>query len=138
MTAPPPRGSPTARTGVLVLIVDDNARNLKLAGDVLRAAGLETLEAGTGSEAIALAGDHLPDVILMDIELPDMLGTDAMRALGDAPRTAHIPVVALTAMRLEGGCGDVSIPGFAGLITKPFDVLAFPDRVREYATHSRT
>lgn len=121
---------------MLVLIVDDNPRNLKLAGDVLRAAGLETLEAGTGSEAIALAGEHLPDVILMDIELPDMRGTDAMRALGDAPRTAHIPVVALTAMQLEGGRAEVPMSGFAGLIAKPFDVRAFPDRVRSYATHS--
>ena len=61
----------------LVLIVDDNEKNLKLARDVLRAAGFRTLEAATGAEAIALADEHLPDVILMDLRLPDMDGVDA-------------------------------------------------------------
>ena len=67
----------------LVLIVDDNEKNLKLARDVLRAAGLGTLEAANGAEGIALAGEHLPDVILMDLRLPDMDGTDAAQRLGE-------------------------------------------------------
>jgi two-component system, cell cycle response regulator DivK len=67
----------------LVLIVDDNEKNLKLARDVLRAAGLQTLEAASGAEGIALAAEHLPDVILVDLRLPDMDGTDAARKLGD-------------------------------------------------------
>ena len=75
----------------LVLIVDDNEKNLKLARDVLRAAGLRTLEAETGAEGIALAAEHLPDVILMDLRLPDMDGADAARALADDVRTAHHP-----------------------------------------------
>src|SRR5206468_2574565 len=60
----------------LVLIVDDNQRNVKLARDVLRFAGFLTLEAGTAGEGLALAAEHLPDVILMDIRLPDMEGTE--------------------------------------------------------------
>ena len=80
----------------LVLIVDDNEKNLKLARDVLQAAGFRTLEAETGAEAIALAAEHLPDVILMDLRLPDMDGADAARALSGAAETAGIPVVALT------------------------------------------
>ena len=67
--------------GPLVLIVDDNEKNLKLARDVLRAAGFRTLEAETGAEGIALAAEHVPDVILMDLRLPDMDGADAARTL---------------------------------------------------------
>ena len=69
--------------GPLVLIVDDNEMNLKLARDVLLAAGFRTLEAATGAEAVALAEEHLPDVVLMDLRLPDMDGTEAARALAD-------------------------------------------------------
>ena len=75
----------------LVLIVDDHARNLKLARDVLLAAGFRTLVARNGAEAIALAAEHLPDVILMDLRLPDMDGAEAARILADGARTAAIP-----------------------------------------------
>ena len=67
----------------LVLIVDDNAKNLKLARDVLLAAGFRTLEAATAADGIALADEHLPDVVLMDLRLPDMDGTEAARTLAD-------------------------------------------------------
>ena len=67
----------------LVLIVDDNGKNRKLAGDVLRAGGLRTLEAGSGAEAITLASEHVPDLILMDLGLPDMDGIDAVRRLAE-------------------------------------------------------
>ncbi|MBA2295966.1 MAG: response regulator [Actinobacteria bacterium] len=115
----------------LVLIVDDNERNLRLARDVLRAAGLRTLEGATGAEGIALAEQHLPDLILMDLGLPDMDGTAAARKLGEAERTARIPVVALTSRRLEGGAWYLDA-GFAGYLEKPFDVLEFPDQVRGF------
>ncbi len=86
----------------LVLIVDDNRMNLKLARDLLRAAGFRTLEAESGAEGIALATEHLPDVILMDLRLPDMDGTDAARALAGVAQTARIPIVALSAVPFEG------------------------------------
>ena len=118
----------------LVLIVDDNEKNLKLARDVLRAAGLGTLEAANGAEGIALAGEHVPDVILMDLRLPDMDGTDAAQRLGDEARTASIPVVALSSLRLEGGGEWLRAAGFVGCLEKPISVGEFPDQVRRYCT----
>ncbi len=116
----------------LVLIVDDNERNLKLHRDVLRAAGLRTLEAATGAEAIALATTHAPDVILMDLGLPDMDGTDAARALAEDERTEQIPVVALTSLRLEDEGDRLRAAGFAGYLEKPISVRAFPEQVRRH------
>ena len=137
MTPPSPdadaRGSAETRRP-LVLIVDDNEKNLKLARDVLRAAGFGTLEAANGAEGIALAGEHLPDVILMDLRLPDMDGTDAAQRLGDEARTASIPVVALSSLPLEGGGDWLRAAGFAGWLEKPISVGEFPDQVRRYCT----
>ena len=116
----------------LVLIVDDNERNLKLHRDVLRAAGLRTLEAATGAEAIALATMHVPDVILMDLGLPDMDGTDAARGLAADERTAQIPVVALTSLRLEDEGDRLRAAGFAGYLEKPISITAFPEQVRRH------
>lgn len=124
MTALPPEP--------LVLIVDDNDRNRKLARDVLQAAGLRTVEGTTGSEGIALAAEHRPDVILMDLDLPDMSGTAAAKTLGESAATARIPVVALTALRLDGGDAWLRASGFSGTIEKPFDVHEFPAQVRGF------
>jgi len=119
----------TIRRGTLVLVVDDNDKNAKLVRDVLRAAGLATLEAGSGEEAIALALEHRPDVILMDIRLPDMDGTDAARRLKADERTAGIPVVALTASTKRE---QLLTSGFDGYLEKPIDVRAFPGQVLSY------
>jgi two-component system, cell cycle response regulator DivK len=116
----------------LVLIVDDNEKNRKLATSVLRAAGFETLEAATGAEAVTLAMDHLPNVVLMDLQLPDMNGTDALKQLERSEQTARIPVVAMSAMPLEGTGGWVGDAGFAGSIEKPIHIATFPDEVRRY------
>ncbi len=116
----------------LVLIVDDNETNRKLARDVLRASGFGTLEAANGAEGIALATDHLPDVILMDLRLPDMAGTEAARTLGHGARTAQIPIVAMSALPLEGSPDWIEAAGFAGCLEKPISVGAFPDQVRRY------
>ena len=119
-------------TAPLVLIVDDNARNLKLARDVLHAAGFRTLEAATGAEGVALADEHLPDVVLMDLRLPDMDGTDAARTLAQGVRTAAIPVVAFSSLALEENAAGLLGIGFAGYLQKPIDVESFPDQVRGY------
>jgi two-component system, cell cycle response regulator DivK len=119
----------------LVLIVDDNEKNRKLATNVLRAAGFETLEAATGAEAIAIAGVHLPDVVLMDLQLPDMNGADALREIERAEPTARIPVVAMSAMPLEGSGGWLEEAGFAGSIEKPIRIATFPDQVRRYCAN---
>ena len=116
----------------LVLIVDDNDRNRKLAGDVLRLAGFRTLEAKTAADGIALASERLPDVILMDVRLPDVDGPDTARMLRAEPRTARIPVVAMTALRLDGREEWLLDAGFAGYIVKPIDTASFPDVVRRF------
>ena len=116
----------------LVLIVDDNDRNRKLARDVLRLAQFRTLEAVTATEGIALASEHLPDVILMDLRLPDLDGTEAARRLLADPRTSHIPVVAVTALPLDAHDDWLFDAGFAGFIVKPIDTDAFPDVVRRF------
>ena len=116
----------------LVLIVDDNQKNRKLARDVLRAAGFRTLEAASGAEGLARAAEHVPDVILMDLRLPDMDGTDAARALRGEARTARIPVVGLSALPLERDADWLLDAGFAGYLEKPISVREFPDQVRSY------
>jgi len=118
-------------THPVVLIVDDNATNLKLARDVLRAAELGTLEATNGAEAVALAREHLPDLILMDLRLPDMDGTEAVQRLGTDSRTARIPVVALSSLPLDDREWFVAA-GFAGYLEKPISVGEFPNQVRSY------
>ena len=114
----------------LVLIVDDDERNRRLTRDVLGAAGFRTLEAASGAEGIALADGHLPDVILMDLRLPDMDGASVARELAARARTTAIPVVALSSLPL--GRDGLSHVGFAGSLEKPFDVRVFPAQVRHF------
>jgi CheY-like chemotaxis protein len=116
----------------LVLIVDDNEQNRKLARDVLRSAGFRTLAAASGAEAIALADEQLPDVVLLDLRLPDLDGVDVARALRDRARTHRIPVVALSALRLEAEDEWLADVGLAGSIAKPINVTEFPEQVRRY------
>ena len=118
----------------LVLIVDDNDRNRKLARDVLRMAGIRTLEAATATEGIAIASEQLPDVILMDLRLPDLDGIGAARLLRADPRTARIPVVAMTALPLDARDDWLLEVGFAGYIVKPIDIDELPDVVRGFST----
>lgn len=135
----PPHGpdlGPTDTESPLVLIVDDDERNLKLARDVLRADGVRTLEAASGAEAIALAAENLPDLVLLDLRLPDMDGTDVARVLRDGVRTARIPVVALSALRLEGKGDWLRAAGFAGYLEKPIRVDEFADEVRRYCARA--
>jgi two-component system cell cycle response regulator DivK len=119
-------------TEELVLIVDDNEKNVKLARDVLRFAGFQTLETANGGESVSLAAEHSPDVILMDIRLPDMEGTDAVRELKNDPRTARIPVVALTSFAMKGDRERFLAQGFDGYLEKPISVRQFPEQVRSY------
>jgi len=116
----------------LILVVDDNEKNRKLARDVLRAAGLGTLEAASGTDAIALAAERLPDLILLDLQLPDIDGTEVARELRDGARAAHIPIVALSALPYVGYGDRLLAAGFAGYLEKPIDVGEFPAQVRSY------
>jgi two-component system, cell cycle response regulator DivK len=116
----------------LVLIVDDNERNLRLVRDVLRASGFRTIEAATGTDAIAAAADHLPDVILMDIRLPDISGTEAVARLKSEPATGAIPVVAVTSFAMKGDRERFLASGFDGYLEKPISVRELPDQVRGF------
>jgi two-component system cell cycle response regulator DivK len=105
---------------------------VKLARDVLRFAGFRTLEAGTGGDGVSLAAEHLPDLILMDIRLPDMDGTVALQRLKDDGRTAGIPVVALTSFAMKGDRERFIAAGFDGYLEKPITVREFAEQVRSH------
>ena len=109
MTSPLP-GSP------LVLIVDDNEKNLRLHRDVLRAAGVETLEAATGAEAIALATAHTPDVILMDINLPDKSGIDLCKEV--KARYPAIRILGLSSFNQQSFIEKMMENGASGYVLK--------------------
>ena len=115
--------------GRLILIVEDNERNMKLARDVLQFHGFRTMETVSGEEGVTLAGEHHPDLILMDISLPGIDGVEATRQLKEEPSTADIPIVALTASVLQADRARFEAAGFAGLLGKPIDVLTFPEQV---------
>jgi two-component system, cell cycle response regulator DivK len=116
----------------LVLIVDDNERNLRLARDVLRLGGFRTIEAASGVDGVHAAAEHLPAVILMDIRLPDMDGTEAVRRLKLDPHTASIPVVALTSLAMKGDREWLLSCGFDGYLEKPISVSELPAQVRAF------
>jgi two-component system cell cycle response regulator DivK len=116
----------------LILIVDDNENNRKLARDVLEFAGFSTLVATGGIEGVALAQEHLPALVLMDIRMPDISGTDALKLLRDDSRTAEIPIVALTSSTMHGDEERFLKEGFDGYLAKPISVKEFPDQVRGF------
>ena len=118
--------------GELVLIVEDNEKNLKLVRDLLQFKGFRTLEARTAGEGIALAEAHLPRLVLMDIQLPHMDGLTALGHLRAEPQTAAIPVVALTAFAMKDDQARFLAAGFDGYLAKPIDVKAFPEQVRQF------
>ena len=116
----------------VVLLVEDNERNLKLARDVLEYAGFTVLVATTGEDAVATAQDAGPDVILMDLQLPGIDGHAALGLLREDARTSDIPVVALTAFAMTQDRDRAMAAGFDGYLEKPINVRLFPDQVREH------
>lgn len=115
-----------------VLVVEDNERNLKLVRDVLRFAGFDVIEARSGEEGVALAEEYGPDLVLMDLELPGMDGTQALRLLRQSARTRDVPVVAVTAFAMREDRDRALDAGFDGYLEKPISVRALPDQVREF------
>ncbi len=109
----------------LILIVEDNEKNMKLARDVLQAKGHETLEAVTGEDGIRLAREHLPNLVLMDIQLPGMSGIEALKALRADPATRHIPIVAVTASVMQQDRTMITAAGFDDYIAKPIELRPF-------------
>jgi two-component system cell cycle response regulator DivK len=118
--------------GAQILVVEDNDKNMKLFRDVLLAKGYRTLEATTGGEAVALAAEHAPDLVLMDIQLPDIDGVEALGRLRADGRTASVPVLALTAQAMEGDRERFLAAGFDGYLSKPVNIAEFVATVKRY------
>jgi two-component system cell cycle response regulator DivK len=109
----------------LILIVEDNEKNRKLARDVLQFKGYRTIEAETGEDGVALATQHKPDLILMDYQLPGIDGIEAFRRIRGDASTAHIPIMAVTASAMPEEAKKMKDAGFDGFQTKPLNVKEF-------------
>jgi two-component system, cell cycle response regulator DivK len=115
-----------------VLVVEDNALNLKLTRDVLQHAGFTVLVATSGEEGVDVATRGGLDLVLMDLQLPGIDGTEAMRRIRAHPGSRELPVVAVTAFAMHADREQVSSAGFDGYIEKPISTRALPEVVRRY------
>ena len=119
--------------GEQILVVEDNEKNMKLFRDVLGATGYRTLEATTGGEAVEMATVHAPDLVLMDIQMPDFDGVEALRRLRADARTASLRVLAVTAQAMQGDREQFLAAGFDGYLSKPVNIADLVDTVGRYA-----
>ena len=124
-------------TGERVLVVEDNALNLKLVRQVLEHAGFVIRSAGTAEQALDVAAQRPPDLILMDLQLPGMDGFAGLAALRSDPATQSIPVVALTALAMPHDRERVRTAGFDGYLEKPISVRDLPSQVRAAIVRGR-
>lgn len=120
-----------------VLIVEDNELNMKLFHDLLDSQGYETLQTREGLQALALARLHKPDLILMDIQLPEISGLEVTKWLKDDEELSHIPVVAVTAFAMKGDEERIRQGGCEAYISKPISVMHFLDVVRKHLGQSQ-
>lgn len=123
-------GTSTTRT---VMIVEDNELNMKLFHDLLEAHGYRTVETRSGVEALELARAHRPDLIIMDIQLPEISGLDVTRKLKADPELKAIPVVAVTAFAMKGDEERIRAGGCEAYLSKPISVAKFLETVRRFA-----
>ncbi len=114
----------------VILIIEDNERNLKLVRDVLQVKGYETLEAVTGEDGVKLAVEKKPDLVLMDIQLPGINGIEALGQLRANPVTEKIPVIAVTASVMQQDRKMITAAGFDAYVGKPINLKEFLDAVR--------
>jgi two-component system cell cycle response regulator DivK len=121
-----------------VLIVEDNELNMKLFNDLLSAHGYRTIQTRNGVEALELARKHRPDLILMDIQLPEVSGLEVTRWLKDDDNLCHIPVVAVTAFAMKGDEERIRSGGCEAYISKPISVLGFLETVRRFIGPSKS
>jgi two-component system cell cycle response regulator DivK len=120
-----------------VLVVEDNPLNLKLVRDVLVHAGFDVVEARSGEDGIARAREYQPDIILMDLQLPGIDGTEAMRTIKGSPIGSSIPIVALTAFAMSEDRERALRNGFDGYLIKPISVRDLARQVTEYLPERR-
>jgi two-component system cell cycle response regulator DivK len=115
-----------------VMIVEDNELNMKLFHDLLAAHGYRTLQTRTGMEALRLAREQRPDLILMDIQLPEVSGLEVTKWLKDDEELADIPVIAVTAFAMKGDEERIRRDGCEAYISKPISIASFLDAVRRH------
>lgn len=118
-------------SGELILVVEDHGKNRKLLRDLLQLKGYRTLETDNGEQGVELAGNFRPALILMDIQLPGIDGVEALRRLRADPKTASIPVVAITASVMRGDRAQIEAAGFDGYHPKPINVQEVLASIRE-------
>jgi two-component system cell cycle response regulator DivK len=121
-----------------VLIVEDNELNMKLFNDLLSAHGYRTIQTRGGFEALDLARKHRPDLILMDIQLPEVSGLEVTRWLKDDDALCQIPIVAVTAFAMKGDEERIRSGGCEAYVSKPISVMAFLETVRKFIGPSKT
>ncbi len=114
-----------------ILVVEDQEDNRRILRDLLASAGFDTVEAVTGEEGVRLAGEHVPDLILMDIQLPDIDGYEATRRIKSDPALSGIPIIAVTSYALSGDEGKAIEAGCDGYVAKPFSPRALLQKVRD-------
>jgi two-component system, cell cycle response regulator DivK len=122
----------------LILIVEDNDKNLKLVRDVLQVKGYATIEAVNAEDGLVLARERKPDLVLMDIQLPGMNGIEALGVLRADPGTAAIPVVAVTASVMAQDRNKITEAGFDAYVGKPINLKEFLDTVRRVLENGKT
>ncbi len=115
-----------------VLIVEDNELNMKLFSDLLEANGYGTVQTRNGVEAVGLAREHMPDLILMDIQLPEVSGLQVTQWLKDDEELRHIPIIAITAFAMKGDEEKIRQGGCEAYLSKPISVAKFLDTVKNY------
>ena len=115
-----------------ILIVEDNKADVRLLKDILEKRGYETLQTGDGCEAIKLALAHLPALILMDLQLPEISGLEVTRRLKDDDRSRHIPIVAVTAFATGWYKHEALNSGCDAYVSKPISILGFLSTVESF------
>lgn len=128
--------SPSIPTGKKVLIVEDNELNMKLFNDLLEAHGVETIQARDGKNVLAIAREHAPDLILMDIQLPEISGLEVTKWLKEDDDLKKIPVIAVTAFAMKGDEQKIREGGCEDYISKPISVVKFIETVQKFLTQS--
>jgi two-component system cell cycle response regulator DivK len=115
-----------------VLIVEDNELNMKLFHDLLDSQGYQVLQTREGLSALGMAREHMPDLILMDIQLPEISGLEVTKWLKDDEELAHIPIIAVTAFAMKGDEERIRQGGCEAYISKPISVMHFLETVKKH------
>jgi two-component system, cell cycle response regulator DivK len=121
-----------------ILVVEDNELNMKLFHDLLEAQGYDVLQSQDGMEALKLARTHRPDLILMDIQLPEVSGLEVTKWLKEDEELKSIPVIAVTAFAMKGDEEKIREGGCEAYISKPISVASFLETVEKYLNQDQS